>query len=129
MFWNEGYDVIISVHDVTNKFLSCGSNYMVDVVMWQKFDNSCIIMRAVITNSNLNKDLTRKMSFFDGYCWFKLVQLSPPILNMVNSKYFNDYHNFHQCFISIPPENVRKPLVFLDIRWVCLIQLIFKYKF
>ena len=34
VFWNKGYDVIISVHDVTNKILSHDSNYIVDVVMW-----------------------------------------------------------------------------------------------
>ena len=27
------YDVLISVHDVTNKMLLCESNYIVDVVM------------------------------------------------------------------------------------------------
>ena len=30
VFWKKGYDVIISVHDVTNKFLSRDSNYIVD---------------------------------------------------------------------------------------------------
>ena len=30
---NKGYDVIISVHDVTKKIPSCDSNYIVDVVM------------------------------------------------------------------------------------------------
>ena len=39
VFWNKGYDVIISTHDVTNKFLSHDSNYIIDVVMWPKFDN------------------------------------------------------------------------------------------
>ena len=34
VFWNKGYDVVISVHDVTNKILSRCSNYIVDVVMW-----------------------------------------------------------------------------------------------
>ena len=29
----EGYDVIISVHDVTNKILTRNSNYIVDVIM------------------------------------------------------------------------------------------------
>ena len=32
-FRNKGYDVIIYVHDVTNKILSRDSNYIVDVVM------------------------------------------------------------------------------------------------
>ena len=30
---NRGYDVIISVHDVTNKILSSDSNYIEDAVM------------------------------------------------------------------------------------------------
>ena len=33
VFWNKGYDVIISVHDVTSKTLSPDSNYIVDVVI------------------------------------------------------------------------------------------------
>ena len=33
--WNEGYDVIISVNDVTNKVLSCDSNYIVEKI-WLK---------------------------------------------------------------------------------------------
>ena len=33
VFPNKGYDVIISVHHVTNKILSRDSNYNVDVVM------------------------------------------------------------------------------------------------
>ena len=52
-FWNKGYDVIISVHDFTNKILSRDSNYIVDVVKWPKFDNSGISMREVIINSIL----------------------------------------------------------------------------
>ena len=53
VFWNIGYDVIIYVHDVTNKILSRDSNYIVDVVMWPKFGNSSISMREVITTSIL----------------------------------------------------------------------------
>ena len=33
LFWNRGYDVIISVDGVTNKILSLDSNYIIDVVM------------------------------------------------------------------------------------------------
>ena len=51
VFWNNGYDVIISVHDVTNKILSRDSNYIVDVVMWLKFGNSSISMREVFNCS------------------------------------------------------------------------------
>ena len=53
VFWNKGYDVIIPVHDVTNKILSCDSNYFVDVDMWPKFGNSSISMRGVIITSIL----------------------------------------------------------------------------
>ena len=53
VFWNKGYDVIVSVRDVTNKVLSCDSNYIVDVVMWPKFGNSCISMREVTITSIL----------------------------------------------------------------------------
>ena len=37
VFRNKGYDVIISVIDVTSKTLSRDSNYIVDVVMCPKF--------------------------------------------------------------------------------------------
>ena len=53
VFWNKGYDVIISVDDVTNKILSRDSNYIVDVVMWPKFGNSSISMKEVIITSIL----------------------------------------------------------------------------
>ena len=51
--WNKGYDVIVSVHGVTNKILSCDSNYIVDVVIWPKFGNSSIFMTEVIKTSIL----------------------------------------------------------------------------
>ena len=51
VFWNKGYDVIISVDDVTNKILSRDSNYIVDLFMWPKFGNCSISMREVMTTS------------------------------------------------------------------------------
>ena len=33
VFWNKGYDAIVSIHDITNKILSCDSNYIVDMVI------------------------------------------------------------------------------------------------
>ena len=51
--WDKGYDVIIFVHDVTNKILSHYSNYIIDVVIWPKFDNSSIFMTEVIITSIL----------------------------------------------------------------------------
>ena len=53
IFWNKGYDVIISVDDVNNKILRHDSNYIVDAFMWQKFGNSSISIREVITTSIL----------------------------------------------------------------------------
>ena len=53
VFWNNGYDVIISVNDVTKKILSRDSNYIIDVAMWPKFDNCSISMRKVIMTSIL----------------------------------------------------------------------------
>ena len=49
VFWNKGYDVIISVHGVTNKVLSCESSYIVNVVMWPKFGNSSL-SKFIITS-------------------------------------------------------------------------------
>ena len=53
IFWNKSYDVIVSVHDVTNKLLSRGSNYVVYVGMWPKFGSSGISMREVFITSFL----------------------------------------------------------------------------
>ena len=35
--WNKGYDVIISVDNVTNKILAFDSSYIVYVAMWPNF--------------------------------------------------------------------------------------------
>ena len=43
LFWNKGDDIIIYVHDVTNKFLSRESNYIVDMVRWPKFGISIFL--------------------------------------------------------------------------------------
>ena len=53
VFWNKGYDVIISIHDFISKILSRDSNYILDVVMWPKFGS--ISMREVIINSILQE--------------------------------------------------------------------------
>ena len=53
LFWNKGYDVIVSAHDVTSKIFSRDSNYIVEVVMWPKFGNSSISITEVITTSIL----------------------------------------------------------------------------
>ena len=53
VFWKKVYDVIMSIHEVTNKVLSRDSVYIVDVVMWSKFGNSSISMREFIVTSIL----------------------------------------------------------------------------
>ena len=53
VFWNKGYDFIITVDDVTNKILWHDSNYIVDVFMLPKFSNSSLSMREVIPTSIL----------------------------------------------------------------------------
>ena len=58
-------DVIISVYDVTNKILSPGSNYIVDMVKWTKFGGSTISMREVIITSILD-GFDQKKQFFWG---------------------------------------------------------------
>ena len=49
VFCNKGYDLIIFVHDATNKISSFESSYIVDVVMWTNFCNFSISMRDVVT--------------------------------------------------------------------------------
>ena len=49
----KSYDVIFSVHDVTNKILSNDSNYIVDKFIRPKFGNSSTSMREVIITSIL----------------------------------------------------------------------------
>ena len=47
VFWNKGYEVIVSFYDVTKIIISHDSNYIVHVVMWPKFGNSSI---SIITS-------------------------------------------------------------------------------
>ena len=53
VFWNKGCNVIVFVHDVTNKILLRDSNYIVDVVKRPKFGNFSISMTEVIIASIL----------------------------------------------------------------------------
>ena len=54
VFWNKGSDVITFIKDATNIILSRSSNYIVDVVMWPKFDYSSIFMIEVIITQILD---------------------------------------------------------------------------
>ena len=53
LLWNNGYDVIVPVHDVTNKILSRDSNYIEGLGIWPKF-----------FKSSISKDLIRKNFFW-----------------------------------------------------------------
>ena len=46
-------DISISVHEFTNKILSCCLNYIVDMFMRPKSDNSSTSMREIIITSIL----------------------------------------------------------------------------
>ena len=74
LFLNKGYAVIIYVHDITNKVLSCDSHYLVDVVMSPKFGNSSFSIREVIIVSILS-GFDQKNCFFEGWSWFKFNNL------------------------------------------------------
>ena len=43
ILWNKGYDITISVYDITSKYLSYDSNYIVNMVLWPKIGNSNIL--------------------------------------------------------------------------------------
>ena len=64
VFWNKVYDVITSVHNVTNKILLLDTNYIVDSGMWPNFGNSSISMREVNITSILQL-LAKKFT-----CWY-----------------------------------------------------------
>ena len=53
VFWNKDHDIIISVHGVTNKILSCDLDYIVNVIMWPKSGNSNVSMREIFITSIL----------------------------------------------------------------------------
>ena len=74
IFWNKGYDVIISVHYVTNKILSLISYYIVDVVIWSKFGNSSMSIRDVIITLTLS-GFDQKNHFFEGWSYFSFNNL------------------------------------------------------
>ena len=68
VFWNKVYNVIIFVHDVSNKTLSRHLIYIVNMVLWPpKFGNSSIsIGEFIITKQQFYKDLTSKNNFLRG---------------------------------------------------------------
>ena len=65
IIWNKGYDAIIFVHGVINKFLSRDSNYNAEMVIWPKFGNSSISTKEVIVTPIL-LGFDQKTHFFWG---------------------------------------------------------------
>ena len=45
--WDNDYNFIISAHDITNKILSCDSNHIVDLVMWQSLITLAFLWQKV----------------------------------------------------------------------------------
>ena len=74
LFWNNCYDVIIFLHDVSDNIWSRDLSWITEVVMGQKFGNSIISITEVII-LQFYKDLTRKTNFLEGCTWFKLNNL------------------------------------------------------
>ena len=70
VFWNKGYEVIISVNDVTNKILWHGSNYIADALMWLKFVTVAFLWEK-LSQPQFYKDLTRITTFLEGWSSFK----------------------------------------------------------
>ena len=73
-FWNKGYEVTTYVSDVTNKFLSRDSIYIVNVFMWPKSGNSSMSMREIIIISIL-KGFDQKNLFFERWSCFRFNNL------------------------------------------------------
>ena len=65
VFWSKGYEVMISVHDVTSKILSHDTNHIKDLGVWPKFGNSSISMKEVIITRIL-KGFVQRNHFFWG---------------------------------------------------------------
>ena len=66
--------VIVSISDMTKKNLSRDWNYIEDVVLWPKFDNSSNSMRKIIIIL-FYKDLTSKINFGEVCFCFKFTNL------------------------------------------------------
>ena len=95
VFSNNGYDVIIYVHDAINKIVSRDSNYIIDAVMWPKFRYCSISVRKVIITSIL-QGFDQKNCFFWGVV---LVQVQ---WYETGTRY--ELEILHYCIISVKPK-------------------------
>ena len=66
LFWNQGYDVIISVPEVTNKILWRDSNYIADFVKWPKMGNSSHFYKRSFHNLNFIRIWPKTPLFWRG---------------------------------------------------------------
>ena len=64
VFWNKLYDVITSVHNVTNKMLLLHTNYIADSGLWPKF-GSCSISTREVNITLILQLLAKKLT-----CWY-----------------------------------------------------------
>ena len=67
VFWNEGSDIMISIHDGKIKILSSSSDYVVNVVMWPSFGYSFLWGTSIYW-------FVQKTDF-EGWSWFKVNNL------------------------------------------------------
>ena len=65
---------MVSVYDITNKILSCDSDYIVDVIMRPKFGYWHFCMSEVIITSIL-QGFGQKNHYFEEWSCFKLLIL------------------------------------------------------
>ena len=113
--WNKVYNVIISVHDITNKILSRDSNYIVDVALWQKFGNSsfslhekCPIRKLFVVRvfpySNWIRRDTNYLSLFSQNAGKYEPEITPHLDTFQAVFYYRSYHNLN--FRRIWPEKL-----------------------
>ena len=75
IFWNKGYDIIISIHDVINQISSqILLYYITDLLMWPKFGNSSISWEKLL-QPQFYKDSTRKTNSLERCSWFRFNNL------------------------------------------------------
>ena len=64
VFWNKGYDVVISVYDTINKNLARDSNYIVDVVMRPSLVTLALLWEKLLKFNNLGLALGMGLKFY-----------------------------------------------------------------
>ena len=61
VFWNKGYDVKSSAHDLTNKVLSGESNYILDLIMWPVAKGLKLSQKIFGANFNVCRSCREKL--------------------------------------------------------------------